>query len=68
MTQLAQRLCLNLTDAFTSYVKFLADFFQSSGTAVYNAETELKDLLLTRGKRGENLFELLTKERERGCL
>ena len=59
MAQLAQRLGLDLADAFARDVELLADLLERAGTAVLDAEAELEDLLLTRGEGGEHVHELL---------
>ena len=47
MTELAERLCLDLTDTLTGDVKFFADFLERSGAAVIEAEAELENVLLS---------------------
>lgn len=39
MTQLTQRLCLDLADTLTSYVEFLADLLEGAGMAVLDARS-----------------------------
>ena len=65
MAQLAQRLGLDLADAFARDVELLADLLERAGTAVLDAEAELEDLLLARGEGGEHVHELLLQQRER---
>ena len=50
VAELAQGLGLDLADALTGDVKFLAHFLQGTGAAVLNAEAELQHLLLS-GRR-----------------
>ena len=52
MTQLTQRLCLDLADTLTSYVEFLADLLEGAGMAVLDTEAQaqmLYDLGLFKG-------------------
>ena len=65
MAQLAQRLGLDLADAFARDVELLADLLERAGTAVLDAEAELEDLLLARGEGGEHVHKLLLQQRER---
>ena len=50
VTKLAQSLCLNLADAFTSDVKFLAHFLKGARAAVIKTEAQAKNLFLSWGK------------------
>ena len=59
MTQLAQRLGLDLADTLTGDVELLADLLEGAGTAVLDAEAQAQDLFLTRRQRLEHLDELL---------
>ena len=47
MTELAESLCLNLTDTLTGYIKLLADFLKGSASAVLKTETEFENLGFT---------------------
>ena len=51
MTQLSQRLSLDLTNTLTCNVKFLADLFQRAASSVVKTEAQLYHMLLTRCKR-----------------
>ena len=44
MTQLAQRLGLDLADTLTGYVELLADLLEGAGMAVLDAEAQAQDL------------------------
>ena len=59
MTQLTQRLCLNLADTLASYVEFLADLLKGAGMAVLDAEAQAQNLFLTRRQSLKHLNELL---------
>ena len=67
MPQLAQRLGLDLADAFARNVELLADLLEGMRLAVLKAEAHTQDLLLTRREGGEDILELLTQKRV-GCL
>src|SRR5262245_20413428 len=54
MLQLAQRFCLDLTDALARYRELLADLFQGVILVHADAEAHSKNTLLARGKRGEH--------------
>ena len=43
MTQLAQRLGLDLADTLTGYVELLADLLEGAGMAVLDAEAQAQD-------------------------
>ena len=58
MAQLAQCLCLNLADTFTSYIELLADFLQSTGTSVLNTKAQTQHLFLTGCQGLEYLYQL----------
>ena len=49
MTQLAQRLGFDLTNAFARHAKLLPDFLQRAGPAVLQAEAQAQDALLAVG-------------------
>src|SRR5438477_10523677 len=67
MTQLAERLGLDLPDALTGNREALADFFQRVLALLTDAEPEAKDLLLLRRQRGQRALDLrrevLTQQR-----
>ena len=46
MTQLAQRLRLDLTDSLARHIEVLSDFFESAIRALANSETHPKDASL----------------------
>ena len=62
MSELSERLCLNLTYPLTGYVKLLADFFKSSGSAVVQAKSQTENLFLSRRERTEDIDELFLKQ------
>ena len=55
MTQLAQRLGLDLADTLTGNVELLADLLEGAGMAVLDAEAQAQDLFLTRGQGLEHI-------------
>src|SRR5262245_53144942 len=59
MTQLAQRLRLDLAYAFAGHREVLAHFFERVLAAVADAEAHLDDLLFARGQRLQHRFGLL---------
>src|ERR1051325_7988286 len=59
MPQLAQGLCLDLTNALARDGEALADFFERVLAAVADAEPHLDDFLLARRQRLEDRFGLL---------
>ena len=65
MTQLSQRLCLDLTDTLTSDGKMLPDLFERVLRAgVAEPETHLDDLFFTRRERRQNLVRYLPQIRK----
>src|SRR6185312_9847056 len=54
MTQLAQRLGLDLADAFAGHVELLADLFQGVVSIHVDAEAHAQHLRLARSKAGEH--------------
>src|SRR3954470_23534285 len=64
MAQLAERLRLDLADAFARHVERAADFFERVLRAVADAEAHLEDLLLARGERAQDLVRLLFQIRD----
>src|SRR4029079_4733619 len=62
MTQLAQRLGLDLADPLASDVELLADLFEGPGTPVLEAEPELQHASLATGQRVEHRLDLLLQE------
>src|SRR5580704_9945470 len=59
MTQLAQRLGLDLPDAFASDLEALADLFECVLGAVLKTEAHLDDPLFARRQRAKNLRGVL---------
>src|SRR5271170_3145439 len=59
MTQLAQRLGLDLTNSFAGDLEALADFFERMFGAVFEAEAHLDDALLARSQSAQNLRSVL---------
>src|SRR3974390_3136945 len=59
MTQLAQRLGLDLADALAGDRERLADLFEGVLGAVFQAEAHLDHLLLAGGERAQDLRRLL---------
>ena len=59
MAELAQRLCLNLTDTLSGNIKFFSHLFQSAGASVIKTESETKNLLLSFCQGSKNLDQLL---------
>jgi hypothetical protein len=55
MPQLAQGLRFNLANAFASYSKALAHFFQCVLAAVFEAKAHLDDFFFARGQRAQDL-------------
>ena len=62
MTELAERLGLDLTDPLAGDVELLADLLEGSGAAVLEAESELQNASLTTGQRIEDRLDLLLEE------
>src|SRR5258708_7618964 len=56
VTQLAQRLCLDLTDPFTRHVELLADFFERVIGAHLDTETHAQHLRFTRREGIEHVL------------
>lgn len=65
MAELAERLCLNLPDALTSDIEFLAHFLQRPRSPVIQAEPQTQHLLLTVRQGVEDLLELILQQTER---
>src|SRR5215470_2555304 len=61
MTELAQRLGLDLTYALTGHGKILADFFERVLAAVRESKTEAEHFLFSRRQRVEDLVGLLAQ-------
>ena len=61
MTQLAERLGLDLADALAGDREVLADFFEGVLAAVGEAEAQAQHLLLARGERVQHLVGLLAQ-------
>ena len=68
MTKLAERLCLNLTDTFSCYIKFLTNFLQSSGTSIVQAKTQAQYFLLSVCQCAQNLYQLLFQQSKCCCI
>src|ERR1022692_1585371 len=63
VTQLPQRLRLNLPDTLPCHREILAHLFKRVLAAVFQAEPHLDDLLFARGERLQHLRGLLAKIR-----
>src|SRR6266545_1303783 len=61
VTQLAQRLGLNLSDALSRDGEILTDLFERVLAAIADAETHLDDLLLARRQRLQHRLGLLAQ-------
>ena len=66
MTELPERLRLDLADTLTRDIEFLADFLKRACTAVIQTEPQAEDLLLSLRQRSQHLDELLLQKCE-GC-
>ena len=66
MAELAQRLCLDLSDTLSGNVKFLADFFKSPGSSVVETESESEHFLLSLCQCSQDFLELFTKKSKSG--
>src|SRR3954454_13375278 len=64
VAELAQRLRLDLADAFARHIERAANFFERVLGAVADAEAHLEDLLLARRERAEDLVRLLFEIRD----
>src|SRR5581483_4588192 len=62
MVQFAERLCLDLANAFARDAEFLADFFQRMTLAVLEPKAQLQDAPFARRKGSENFLYLLAQE------
>ena len=69
VSELSERLGLNLSYSLSSNVKLLAYFFQSSRTSVLKSESECKNLFLSVRKRIKHFHKLLFEQckRRRVC-
>ena len=47
MAKFSQSLCLNLSDTFSCYIKFLSNLFQCSGTSIIKTKTQTEHLLFS---------------------
>src|SRR6185437_1790029 len=65
VTQLAQRLRLDLTDAFTSHVELLADFLERVVGVHVDAETHAQHLRLARREAAEHVAHGFVQARAR---
>src|SRR2546422_1742739 len=65
VTQLAQRLGLDLADAFARHAELTADFLQRAGAAVIQPKAQLQHLALTWGERLQDVFQLLLEHGKR---
>src|SRR5215469_9193417 len=68
VAQFAQRLGLNLTNAFTGYGEHLANFFEGPLIAVLKPETHAEDAFLARAERLQHRGHLLLEAQVHGCL
>ena len=68
MAELAESLCLDLTDTFTGNIELLADLFQSSGAAVLESETQPEHFLFTFCQGSEHLIQLFLEKGEGSSL
>ena len=59
MTQLCQRLGLDLTNALTRNAKLTTNFLERMRMAIHQTKTQLDNLALTIGQTIEHLGELL---------
>ena len=50
MTELSERLCLNLTDTLSGYLEFLAHFLQGSCPSIILAKAQAEHLLFSVGQ------------------
>src|SRR5205814_6546547 len=62
VAQLAQRLGLDLADALTGDVEFLADLLERPGAAVFKPEPELEHPPLAAGQGIEDRLDLLLEQ------
>jgi hypothetical protein len=62
VAELAQSFGLYLADAFAGDVELPADLFEGAAAAVFEAEAEDQNLLLTRSQGGDDLLNLLLEE------
>src|ERR1700752_3491912 len=61
VAQLAQRLDLDLADAFACDAELFADLFQRAAVAVFQAEAQLEHTALALGELVEHLLDLLAQ-------
>ena len=59
MAELAQRLGLDLTDAFARHVELLSDLFEGALAAVLQTEAEPQNLFLSGGQGAQDAAQLL---------
>src|SRR6185437_12257307 len=68
VAQFAQRLSLNLTNAFTRYGEHLADFFEGALIAILKPESHADDAFLARAKLLQHRCHRLFEVQVHGCL
>ena len=62
VAKFSERLRLNLPDTLARNAEFLSDLFERIGTAVFKAETKMKDLAFAFGKVIEHFLDLLAQQ------
>src|SRR2546428_587638 len=62
VAHLAQRLGLDLADAFARDLELLADFFERAAVAIPKAEAQFEHLAFAVGQRGEHVAQLLLQQ------
>ena len=63
MAEFPERLCLNLTDTLSCYIKLSSDFFQRAGAAVIHAEPEAEHFLFSLCQGIKHFIQLLFQKR-----
>src|SRR5258708_16254610 len=62
MTELAQSLGFNLTDAFACDMELFAHFFQRAAAAIIQTKAQLENLALALGQTIEHILHLLLEQ------
>ena len=62
MSQLSERLCLDLSDTLSCDIELLADFLKGSWSSVIPSKSELYNSLLSLCKCADYLVELLVQQ------
>src|SRR5437867_4484109 len=62
MTQLAQRLRLDLSNALAGHVELATHFFERARPSVFETEAELKHAALATGQTFQNALHLLLEQ------